>query len=532
MKRFAALIAALDQTANADDRVAELATYFLAVTEQDRLWAIALLTGRRPRRIARLNDLRDWALAAADVPLWLFEAARRETGDLAEATALLLPPARTQSAYENDESLTDWITRLDAMARMDADSLRLAVLAAWQQLRPDQRLLFNKLMTGEFRTGVSLAEMAQSLSQVTGLGQHGLFCRLAQHWFPQGTTFAEFVSTEDAESRAGYPYPFGGATSLTGAAAYLGQPADWTADWAWDGIRVQLVLRDRARFLWSANGLLTDSFPELVVAQDFLPQGTVIEGEIVGWHDGVLPVTSLARRIAAKRPSRRELAAHPVMLIADDLLEWQGQDIRDRPFHDRRALLAEAMAALPVRAPMRLAEPLPFAGWQQLELRHGRAREIGASGMTLRRRSAAVNAGSAGERLIWPADPLRVAAVLVSALFGRDQRATYAFAVWDGDVLVPITKTDADLTGAASEISTWVSRNTIGRYGPARQVTPELVFDLAFDGVEVSPRHKAGLALRAARAVTWHRDLTARDAGRLQGLRAMLDYQTLQPGEL
>jgi DNA ligase-1 len=526
MKDFARLFTRIDQSTKTSVKVAALAEYFATAPEQDRLWTIALFSGRRPRRAVTTTRLREWAAEAAGYPLWLFEEAYPVVGDLAETIALFLPPAQDES----DRGLTHWINMLRGLDHVDEPERKAAVLAAWDELDTTSRFLFNKLITGGFRVGVSQKLMTRALAQATGRDEAELAHRLMGAWSPDATTFHALIEAEDAGADASRPYPFCLAHGLDDAAQTLGAPEDWHAEWKWDGIRGQLILRDGDHFVWSrGEELMTDRFPELARARDYLPPGTVIDGEILAWDgDAPLPFNALQKRIGRKTVPKALLRDAPVILQAYDLLEDGGRDIRALPFDERRARLDRLIAPLPQDAPLRLSPALPFTTWQALAAARADARDARAEGLMLKRRAGPYLAGrKKGEWWKWKLDPLTIDAVMIYAQAGHGRRANlytdFTFAVWQGNDLVPFTKAYSGLTDAEfRKITAWVKKNTLQRFGPVRQVRPELVFEIAFEGIQQSPRHKSGVALRFPRMARWRHDKDLSEANTLDDLKEML----------
>jgi len=526
MKRFAALFTALDQTTSTNAKVAALAEYFETAPEDDRLWTIALLSGRRPRRSVTTTRLREWAAEVAGIPLWLFEESYPIVGDLAETIALVLPP----NAETSDASLSDWIAELRALAALEDAERKPRILDAWARLDAVERLVFNKLLTGGFRVGVSQKLMTRALARATGIEEAELAHRLMGDWSPDTTSFHALVLAPDPSADLSRPYPFYLAYQLDGAAEDLGDPADWAAEWKWDGIRGQLILRGGQHFLWSrGEELMTDRFPELARLVDFLPAGTVLDGEVLAWaEDRPLPFSALQKRIGRKTVPRKLLTEAPVILRAYDLLEAGGEDIRDTPFAARRAALDALAADLPADAPLSVSPLVAFDSWDALARTRARSRDMGAEGLMLKRRAAPYLAGrKKGDWWKWKVDPLTIDAVMIYAQSGHGRRANlftdYTFAVWDGPALVPFTKAYSGLTDAEfREITAWVRKNTRERFGPVRSVPPTHVFEIAFEGIQESPRHKSGVALRFPRMSRWRRDKPPGEANTLDDLKAML----------
>ncbi|MGY6632469.1 MAG: ATP-dependent DNA ligase [Alkalilacustris sp.] len=522
MKRFAALFGALDATTRTLPKVAALAEYFRTAPEEDRLWTIALLSGRRPRRAVSATLLRQWAAEEAGIPAWLFEEAYPVVGDLAETIALVLPPPRRRDT----RSLSGWMDHLAGLASQDEAARRAGVVAAWDGLDATGRFVFNKLLTGGFRMGVSQGLMTRALAQATGRPEAELAHRLMGNWTPASTSFRALVLDDDPGADLSRPYPFALAPQLEGPPEALGPPEAWLAEWKWDGIRAQLIRRGDGWHLWSrGEELITDRFPDLAAAAMALPAGTVLDGELVAWGgEAPLPFAALQRRLGRKSVPRSLLAEAPAALLAYDVLEWDGADLRAAPLLARRARLA-GLAGGPV---IRASPALEFADWSELARLRADARAHLAEGLMLKHREAAYQAGRRkGAWWKWKLDPRTVDAVMIYAQAGHGRRAAlytdFTFAVWHDGALVPFTKAYSGLTDAEfRQITAWVRKNTLERFGPVRRVTPELVFEIAFEGIQESPRHKSGLALRFPRMARWRHDKPAAEADTLDSLRALL----------
>ena len=526
MQRFAELFAALDGTTKVNPKVAALADYFRHAPEPDRIWTIALLSGRRPKRTVTATRLREWAAERAGIPLWLFEESYPIVGDLAETIALVLPPPERTT----DATLTEWIGRIRRLSKMDDAARRGAVLEAWDALTTMQRFVYTKLITGSFRVGVSQKLMTRALAQATDLPEADLAHRLMGAWQPDTTTWHDLIVAHDPTADLSRPYPFYLAYQLDDPPETIGEPAEWAAERKWDGIRGQLVRRGGSHHLWSrGEDLVTDRFPEIAALRDFVPDGTVIDGEVLAWGDGApLPFAQLQRRIGRKTVPKKLLEEAPAVLMAYDLLEWEGGDIRERPWEARRVLLAEILAGVPDHAPLRLSEPVAFGTWEELARAREDSRAAGAEGVMIKRRGSPYLAGRRkGDWWKWKVDPLVIDAVMVYAQQGHGRRANlftdFTFAVWAGEQLVPFTKAYSGLTDAEfRRITAWVRRNTLERYGPVRAVRPEHVFEIAFEGIQESPRHKSGVALRFPRMSRWRHDKPPKEANTLDDLKEML----------
>ena len=350
-------------------------------------------------------------------------------------------------------------------------------------------------------------------------------------WHPDDTTWEALIEAEDLGADLSRPYPFFLAHGVEGDPSSLGPPEDWSAEWKWDGIRGQIILRGGSHFVWSrGEELITDRFSEFAPLSKFLPEGTVLDGEILAWKDEApLPFNVLQTRIGRKTVSKAVLAKAPVILYAYDLLEWQGKDIRDRPFKERRQLLETLLYSLPNDLPLRLSPSLGFESWTALADIRSTARAHHAEGLMIKNRQSRYEVGrKKGAWWKWKLDPLTIDAVMIYAQAGHGRRANlytdFTFAVWQGNDLVPFAKAYSGLSDAEfRDITAWVRKNTLQRFGPVRQVTPEHVFEIAFEGIHHSTRHKSGVALRFPRMARWRKDKSPQDANTLEDLKDLLN---------
>lgn len=527
MRRFAALFAVLDGTTKTGAKLSALTDYFRTAPEEDSLWTIALLSGRRPKRSVTATELREWAADAAGLPLWLFEESYAMVGDLAETIALILPPPTHE---DEPTSLAAAIRALIALTGQPPETRRAAILGFWDRLGHTERLLFNKLITGGFRMGVSQGLMTRALAQATGVEEAVIAHRLMGDWTPLTTSFADLIRAEAGGGPGSRPYPFALAAPLEEGPETLGPPEAWRAEWKWDGIRGQLIHRPGAFALWSrGEELITDRFPEFAPLADFLPQGTVIDGEVLAWGDTrPLPFADLQKRIGRKTVPKKLLVEAPARLLAYDLLEEGGEDIRPLPYAARRARLEALVAALPPGLPLGLSPGIAFDDWSALSAIRATAREAQAEGVMLKRAESPYFVGrKRGDWWKWKLDPWSVDAVMIYAQAGHGRRANlftdFTFAVRQGNELVPFTKAYSGLTDAEfAEITRWVGKNTLERFGPVRRVKPELVFEIAFEGIQESPRHKSGIALRFPRMARWRRDKPVDEIDTIESLRDLL----------
>jgi len=531
VKRFTSLYEALDTTTSTLRKVEALRTYFQAASPRDAAWAVWFLSGRRLKRLVGPAELRRWLTEASGLPGWLVEDSYAAVGDLAETVALLA--AGRASPEDPDTGLAAWVEeRLLALAGLDEAARQARVTGWWRTLPPESAFLVTKLLTGALRVGVSQTLVARAVSEMSDVPRPVILHRLMGDWTPSEDFWASLVDPRTDREDDSRPYPFFLASPLDGdcageVEAALGDRAGWQAEWKWDGIRAQLVRR-RGVYLWSrGEELVTTRFPEVAGQADALPEGTVLDGELLAWRDGVLPFSALQRRLGRKRIPASLLDEVPVRFLAYDLLEEAGEDLRERPLAERRRRLEALAAGFP--GALALSPLVDAPDWPGLAVARRASRERRVEGLMLKRVDAAYGVGRPrGAWWKWKVSPWTIDAVMLYAQAGHGRRATlytdYTFAVRDGDALVPVAKAYSGLDDAEiTELDRWIRRNTVERFGPVRSVKPEQVFELAFEGIAASGRHKSGIALRFPRIVRWRRDLGPGDADTLSQVREILE---------
>ena len=553
MRDFAALYAELDATTRTGEKVAALVRYFGAAPPADAAWATYFLIGRRPRQAVPVARLRAWAAEAAGIPDWLFEECYATVGDLAETIALLTSQADGSPA---SRPLAAWVEdALLPLQTADPAEQKRLVTAAWAKLTSRERFVWNKLITGAFRVGVSQKLVVRALAELSGLDEPTVAHRLMGDWQPSAGFFAHLIGSDTRDADPGRPYPFFLAYALEAKlptddrgrlldadpAAFaqtlqstLGDLSDWQAEWKWDGIRAQLIRRRGQTFIWSrGEELVTDRFPELAAIGEHLPDGSTLDGEIMPFKDGQpLPFSVLQTRIGRKTLTRKALSEAPVVLFAYDLLEHEGSDVRGRPLRWRRSQLEHLVAAVHHPA-LRLSLLVQADSWEALARCQKASRAHQAEGLMLKRLDSAYGIGRVvGDWWKWKVAPYSVDAVLIYAQAGHGRRAglftDYTFAVWDGDPaaggrLVPFAKAYSGLTDAEMrQVDAFIRANVVEKFGPVRAVKPQLVFELGFEGIQRSARHKSGIAVRFPRILRLRGDKRIEEADTLDAIRALL----------
>lgn len=526
MQHFSTLFQRLDQTNSTNEKVSALEQFFKEAQPNDQVWGLALLSGRKPKRTVTTTLLRVWAAEISGIPDWLFEESYHTVGDLAETISLLVDGKPSS----NQKSLSQWMEILSRLSKATDDEKKETITCAWLEMDPQQRFLFNKLITGGFRVGVSQKLVEKALSKVHGIPAEILAHRLMGDWKPETTTIDQLIYQKvDAEDLS-KPYPFYLAYPLQEDPSSLGTPEDWLAEWKWDGIRSQIIVREGQIYIWSrGEELVTDKFPELEKLAEGLPNGTVLDAELVVWKDGkVQPFQLLQTRISRKNISKKQLIEAPAGLIVYDLFEFEGVDFRNQVLSFRREKLQLIIQQLNLPFVV-ISDEVKFNSWEELAQLRSKSREMSAEGLMLKRRESYYQVGrKRGDWWKWKVDPMSVDAVLIYAMQGHGRRANlytdYTFAIWKNGALVPFTKAYSGLTDAEiKEVDAFVKANTIEKFGPVRSVKAELVFEIGFEGIQYSSRHKSGIALRFPRMLRWRKDKPAIEADQLETLIQLIE---------
>jgi DNA ligase-1 len=568
MKAFAALYADLDATTSSNAKLQALQAYFRAATPEDAAWAVYFLAGGRPRQLVPTRMLRELATELSGLPEWLFEESYQAVGDLAETVSLVLP----ENLHSAEQGLAWWLEEaLLPLRGLPPETLRERLPPLWAQLDQQSLMVCLKLITGSFRVGVSKLLVTRALAQLADLDSKRVAQRLVGYTDlshrPTAASYLKLVAAESSDEhaqRGGQPYPFFLAHAQQAPVdqfeTLLGPCSDWQVEWKWDGIRAQLVKREGRLWIWSrGEELVTDRFPELHVLGASLPDGTVIDGEIVVWKQpaerppaeftlesdtpsaasedapAVQPFALLQQRIGRKTLSKKILEEIPVVLLAYDLLEQGGHDLRNTPQWQRRAAL-EQLVGSQAQPVLRLSPLLHGNTWADLAQQREASRRLGVEGMMLKAREALYGVGRTKDMGVWwkwKVDPFSVDAVLIYAQAGHGRRASlysdYTFAVWDGPEgssernLVPFAKAYSGLTDEEMrQVDGIIRKTTVEKFGPVRSVTPTLVFELGFEGIALSKRHKSGIAVRFPRMLRWRRDKPVAEADSLETLQDLL----------
>jgi len=544
MRNFAQLIKTLDSTNKTTVKVQALTDYFLKADDADKVWTIAVLSHRRPPRPVNTTLLRTWASELANIPLWLFEESYHIVGDLAETIALVIPAANQSS----DKSLTVFLQEMIALKKKTDEEKKTYLYENWKVLNYYERFVFTKLITGGFRIGVSQKLMTRALAKATEIDEDILAYKLMGNWDPNTISFQQLVLEENESDYLSKPYPFYLAYAIEGEASDLGDIHDWSAEHKWDGIRSQVILRNDELFVWSrGEELVTDKYPEFEKFISVIPNGTVIDGEILPYPNGTIGTfNDLQTRIGRKNVTAALMKKVPVILKAYDILEWEGKDTRQLPFMERREILEKLFNNINERSqneiPLQISETMHFKSWDELVQERDRSREMHSEGLMLKRKDSPYLVGrKKGDWWKWKVDPLTIDAVLTYAMRGHGRRSNlftdYTFALWkdneEGEKeLVTFAKAYSGLTDAEfRKLDAWIKKNTLERFGPVRSVTPHHVFEIAFEGIALSKRHKSGIATRFPRMLRWRKDKNIHEANTLEDLKNLIPSEAKESVE-
>ncbi|ROH99768.1 ATP-dependent DNA ligase [Chryseobacterium daecheongense] len=525
MKHFADLINALESTNKTNAKIDAIVDYLERAPDEDKVWFIALFTGKRPKRNVNTNLMKDWALEITKLPFWLFQESYSSVGDLGETLSLVLPPP----SEKIERSLSQWMTDIINLKDRTEAEKKEFVLQSWNGLDYTERLIFNKLLGGSFRIGVSYKTLINALTKYSGQETNVLMHSIMGKWQPEEISFEELISAEKVNPDNSKPYPFCLAYALEKELPELGNPQEWLIEYKWDGIRGQIIRRNDEVFIWSrGEEMITEQFPEIVETVQSMKGNFVIDGEILVVKEGnVLNFNELQKRLNRKNITKKMMTDIPIEVFAYDLLELEGNDLREKPVSARRAILEELLLDQQPQN-ISISRSITFEQWEQLDLIRENSREINSEGLMLKQKNSPYHSGrKKGDWWKWKVNPLTIDAVLIYAQKGSGRRSAYytdyTFAVKNGDSLVTIAKAYSGLTDKEiMEVSRFVTKNAIEKFGPVRTVKAELVFEIAFEGIGFSNRHKSGVALRFPRIVRWRKDKTVDEIDELEEIKKLI----------
>lgn len=535
MDAFTRLFEKIDASNRTNDKIKALRDYFQTAPDEDAIWAVALLSGHRIRRPVSPARLREWIGEITGYPSWLVETSYDRVGDLAETIALLYPdpanppaPANSLNTVMNEEILP--------LREADPETQRAVVTAAWSRLDPPGRFIFNKLLTGGFRVGVQKSTVIKALAQTHSEDPRAIARLLTGNWQPTAAFYRQIRDASASQAPVLNPYVFALANPLEETTKEdpeptLGPIDRWQVEWKWDGIRAQIVHRTEGVAVWSrGEELINDTFPEIRDLAAELPIGTVLDGEILVWdsdNERPMPFGDLQKRLGRKQVGKKTLADYRCIFMAYDLIESAAIERLAEPTTARRQQLESIVANL-ADSRLRISPLLSGLTWADLTNLVKTSRERQVEGFILKRKDAPYQSGRVrGAWWKWKIDPITIDAVLLYSQGGHGRRAglqtDYTLAVRDGDDWIPFAKAYSGLSDTEiRRVDQWIKQHTTERFGPVRAVEPGLVFEIGFEAIRPSPRHRCGIAVRFPRILRWREDLTPKDADTLETLRSLL----------
>jgi DNA ligase-1 len=526
MKLFAQLIHQLDSTNKQTAKTQAIQQFLAAATDIDKLWLLSLFTGKKPKRPVSSTLLKQWVMEVTQIPEWLFVESYAAVGDLGETIALLLPPP----SYNTDKPLHQWMEEIIQLQKATEDQKRAFVLQSWTELQSAERFIFNKLIGGSFRVGVSAKGLINAIAQYYQLDETAVAHSFMGNWDRNMVDFDGLIHGAYTNTNLSKPYPFCLAYPLDEEGTTLTPLEDWQVEYKWDGIRGQIIKRQGEIFIWSrGEELITHQFPELVEAIAKLDGDFVIDGEILAIKNKeVLNFTELQKRLQRKTISKKLLQDIPVGFFAYDILEFQGEELKALRLNQRRKLL-EKVIQTQEHDIIQLSQLITITSLEELSEVRASARNVNSEGLMLKHKLSPYHTGrKKGDWWKWKIDPLTIDAVLIYAQKGSGRRSAYytdyTFAIRDGAKLVTIAKAYSGLTDKEiQEVSKFVNKNAVEKFGPVRTVKPELVFEIAFEGIGFSSRHKSGIALRFPRIARWRKDKTVHDIDDIDSVTQLIN---------
>lgn len=528
MKEFALLFDKIDQVQSTNEKVEHIKNYFSSCTDEDGAWALFFLSGHRLKSMIPSKLLLEWTTNLVDLPAWLVVESYASVGDTAETISLLLPRKETTES-SNEYSLSSWMeTVIKPMQLLSMDEKKHQILSFWENFSTKEIFIMNKILTGSFRMGVSSLLTLKALSEAFDISREILSQRVMGNWEPTGSFFESLKSLESSKKFLN-PFPFYLAHPFVGDLQELGPTSEWQIEWKWDGIRGQAVIGEEGVALWSrGNELISNQFPELIESFKGIAPGTILDGEILAFADNhPLPFAELQKRLGRKNVSKAMMKEVPIVFVVYDILEQNGIDLRKIPLHERRSILQSL--DLPQR--IILSELIENTEWQQILDFRLQSRERGVEGLMLKRKDSIYGVGrQKGYWWKYKIDPLTVDAVLMYAQAGSGQRANlftdYTFGLWENNELIPIAKAYSGLDQKEiNELDRWIRKNTQEKFGPVRKVTGFQVFEIGFEGIQKSKRHKSGVALRFPRILRWRKDKLANECDTLETIKKIFFHE-------
>ena len=528
MKDFTNLIYDISQTKSVKEKTEFITRYFQSQSPENAVWGLFFLCGYKIKRLIGPQKLFQWCIELSHLPEWIALESYAAVGDLAEAIALLMTVDQ-DSKKEDNRSLHAWMNdNILPLQSFENEKQKEQIVKFWKELDVRGIFVLNKILTGALRIGVSQTLTIQGLSKALQIPKEALEQKLMGHWSPS-KEFFENLSLSDGNQLHLNPYPFYLASPLEKSLEELGDPQEWMAEWKWDGIRAQCIHRNGQAAIWSrGNELISSQFPEILEAIKTLESGTVLDGEILAFKEGKpLPFGQLQKRLGIKKVTKTLIESVPVIYMIYDILERKGHDVRKKTLYLRRSLFEMGLKD----DRLKISPLIAFQSWDEIKAKRKEAESNGTEGLLLKKLNSSYGSGrKKGNWWKYKIDPKTMDVVLIYAQPGHGWRANlytdYTFGIWDEGQLVPIAKAYSGLSNEEIlRLDKWIRKNTVEKFGPVRKVKPEQVFEIAFDGIQVSKRHRSGLAVRFPRIARWRTDKPPEECDTLENIKDLLNGQ-------
>lgn len=526
MQNFIELFKNLDSLNSTNRKLILLKEYFKTEKEENLDFAIYLLSGKKRKKLVSTKLLKELLLKFANLDEWVFEECYAEVGDFAETVNLLLPISYNNLA--NCDLKRDYIS-LTNITKLE-DKINY-ILQCWQTYNFYARFLFNKIISGTLRIGVSDGLVIKALSEVFSISPHSCAQILMGNWNPTSTTICSKLKNNNIKP-VSTPYPFCLAQTFDKQIEPT-KLSEWIIEKKYDGIRCQIIKRNNEVYIWSrGEEILNEQFPDLIDAFQALDNGTVIDGELLAYTTNfeIDSFNKLQKRLNKKNPSKKLILEIPCFVIAYDILEFNGKDIRFYPLKERKLILSELCKSKTISL-LKISEEYTFKNWDEVVTFKSTCKRNHCEGLMFKKIDEIYVSGKRVNSWIkWKFQPYTLDAILLYAQKGRGKRSglytDYSFGLWNNNELVPFAKAYSGLSNKEiHELNQWIKQNTLEKFGTVRLVKPQHVFEIAFEGINISKRHKSGFAVRFPRILRWRKDKLVHEANHIEDLKKLIENQ-------
>ena len=539
LNKFSKLFEDLDSNNSSNKKVNSLTKYFKLNNNLNNILTIYLLIGKKNKRFISGKSLREYYANIYKIPKWLIDECYSKVGDSAEVISLLLQDKLLEKNIKDDISLNELINEiLPKLKKLDENKKKLYIKSLWEKISKDNQLIFNKILSGTFRIGVSKGLVVKAISNMTGVDESIILHRLMGELEPIEETYMFLINQKLEQKELDYkPYPFQLANTFDERIKETISVDKYQFESKWDGIRSQIIKRSNNISIWTrGEELVNKTFPELIKIISHFKNDFVLDGEILIWDENKnrpKNFSLLQKRLGRKSPSLKIQKDLPVVFMAYDILEINGKDIRSKILSERRNILEKSFSNLisedkSIIGKIKITKLHQISNWIDLEEVKNSARKSNTEGLVIKdKQSEYVPGRKKGNWWKYKIDPMQLDGVLIYARPGSGKRADlytdYSFGIWEDNKLVKFANAYSGLNNEEiRELDKWIRRNTLEKFGPVRSVKPELVFEISFDNIQISKRHKSGIALRFPRITKWRRDKNIMEADNLENALKMI----------